>query len=111
MACFYAMEEIGIPFQQVSIHGAVCEKIGEELLPTIQTRTSQFCDPGDREPRHNPFFTLRVCKRCRADWLTAIRDWFGADISPEPTSDVYIRHLGYTRAATAEEIDRLKARK
>lgn len=56
MACFYAMDELGVPFKEQALY----DGIAHETLG----------------PRH--FFTLRVCKGCRGDWLQAIRTWFRA---------------------------------
>lgn len=46
---------------------------------------------GDRK-----FYTLRVCKDCRASWMQAIQSWFQ---NPEDNSDpvgsgLYVRKLG-----------------
>jgi len=48
MACFYAMHEIErVPFDHKEIEG-----------------------------NPNRFYTLRVCKSCRASWMQAIENWF-----------------------------------
>lgn len=41
------------------------ERWGELGLPFEKLRD------GDRE-----FYTLRVCKQCRGNWLTSIKQWF-----------------------------------
>ncbi len=51
MACFYAMEETGLPFDKKA--------------------------SGDRE-----FYTLRVCKTCRADWMQFLGLWFQTPRDP-----------------------------
>lgn len=44
------------------------------------------------------YFTLRVCKDCRASWMGAIKEWFE---SPAPTRDgrgsgIFVRENGAT---------------
>ena len=80
MACFYEMNELAVPFSQVAI----------ELS----------CGRGDQH-----FYTLRVCKACRASWMSAIEDWFGRSESRAPTgTGVYLRKNGETYEATPEEV-------
>ncbi len=43
------------------------------------------------------FYTLRVCKSCRADWMSSIREWFNAPIIAEPEEGIPTRELGATR--------------
>lgn len=80
MACFYAMDELGIPFTKIGVHGVVLDFLGYEPKTQI---------PKFKEPPWNhddlaaaattrQLFTLRVCKGCRAEWLTAIEAWFRA---------------------------------
>jgi hypothetical protein len=51
MACLYEMNELHIPFEKVSVKE-------------------------DGMDRGRSFYTLRVCKECRADWMAAIQWWF-----------------------------------
>ncbi len=87
-ACFYAMDETGIPFEQLAIHGVVLKPTGER---------NQF---GSAEFEHPPYgeqhavqsnlhamFTLRVCKSCRAGWLKAIKAWFRGPVDEYHTSN------------------------
>jgi len=74
MACFYEMNELGLPFEMV--------KVGKK-----------------RE-----FYTLRVCKDCRADWMDAIKTWFKAKPVKESCgSGIFIRRNGATVEITQEE--------
>lgn len=51
------------------------------------------------------FYTIRVCKICRAEWLTSIKRWFDIPlIKIENHTGVYIRKLGGTFEATPEEV-------
>lgn len=58
------------------------------------------------------FYTLRVCKRCRADWMKAIKDWFNTPRQSEDSceSGIYIREYGALKEVTREEFDLLKER-
>jgi hypothetical protein len=82
MACFYAMEELAIPFEDT--------KLGERR-----------------------FYTLRVCKGCRASWLAAIEAWFSEKPETEdddPEADIPIRERGVTHMITREEWERRRSR-
>lgn len=80
MACFYEMDELKLPFTH------------EVLQTHIQ-------DNGKK------FYTLRVCKECRADWMGAIQSWFhdGKRDMPSCGSGIYIRRNGATIEVTDEE--------
>ncbi|HYE73562.1 MAG TPA: hypothetical protein VEF04_09525 [Blastocatellia bacterium] len=48
------------------------------------------------------FFTLRVCKDCRADWMSAIKTWFNTKPDrAEYSGGYYVRELGATRSKPA----------
>lgn len=49
MSCLYDMSELKVPFEKKA----------------------------DGEGRSKNYYTLLVCKDCRADWLMAIENWFG----------------------------------
>lgn len=68
MACFYEMNELGLPF---------------ELVKT---------------EKHGQFYTLRVCKDCRAGWMKAIKEWFFKEkLGGKTGSGFYFREYGATR--------------
>lgn len=76
MACFYAMSELGVPFEEVGVHGVVLDYQGRDHLGL-----TKFAVPGDEWERRaytRGLFTLRVCKGCRGEWMTAIETWFRA---------------------------------
>jgi hypothetical protein len=50
-ACLYEMDELGLPFKKVDL--------GEGRFSRI-------------------FYTLYVCKGCRAEWMLAIKQWFNS---------------------------------
>lgn len=81
-SCFYAMEELKIPFDVDKIDGKVYPKVGESSLDTFPgLKVSNFAEEG--YPISRPFYSLRVCKDCRADWLQAIKDWFFKRVEKE----------------------------
>ncbi len=119
MACFYEMSELGLPFEQFAIHGVHCEKVGEDRDPTFRITLSKYAEPKG-EPQNHHFYSLRVCKRCRGEWMGAIQSWFrnipqGEDddeIAPKeasssPGSGIFVRRLGTTVEISREEWDRL----
>lgn len=50
------------------------------------------------------FYTLRVCKGCRAEWLRAIRQWFTSAPNRESCgSGIFVREYGTNIEVTKEE--------
>lgn len=82
MACFYEMMELGIPFEK-------------EIM---FTNDYPRCDGKE-------FYTIRVCKGCRADWMTMIKIWWDAPLKKTTpcNSGIYIRHYGATVEISEEE--------
>lgn len=79
MACFYAMNELGLPFDEREI-----------------------------SKDHAKFFTLRVCKDCRGDWMGAIKTWFNdKPVRESCGSGIFVRRNGATVEITREEWDEL----
>lgn len=78
MACFYEMDELKLPFK-----------------PHVLK---------DDDLKHL-FYTLRVCKDCRSQWMTAIQTWFneGKRDFPSCGSGIYIRRNGENVEITEEE--------
>jgi NMD protein affecting ribosome stability and mRNA decay len=57
------------------------------------------------------YYTLKVCKQCRADWMRAIKVWFETPIIPETCdSGIYVRDLGHAKQVTHEEWEIIRAR-
>lgn len=78
MACFYEMGELDIPFEK--------------------------SEPKDG----NRFYTLRVCKDCRADWMQAIKTWFDTKPSKESCgSGIFVRRNGTSVEISQEEWNEL----
>ena len=109
MACGYAMEETGLPFKEAAIHGVVVKQTGEELLPTLKIKfpifeTAAEAEAGGATAHLSRFFTLRVCKDCRADWMGAIKAWFETKPVQESCgSGIFVRRNGATVEISEEE--------
>lgn len=84
MACFYEMNELGLPFEKEQI------------------REGGIRDDHPNET-HN-FYTLRVCKECRARWMDMIKTWFHFPFKREsPGTGIFVRHFGTNLEVTEEE--------
>jgi hypothetical protein len=125
MACFYAMEEMKLPFKKVEVFD-----IDERLLKRTKKRRiaihQQSLPDGGMSPKKRiPYYenvvrasgrveprdlyTLRVCKTCRAEWMDAIKNWFESVPPPVPSSDsgIFIRSNGATIEISEEQWDRM----
>lgn len=117
MACFYAMDELGLPLEQMKIKGEVFEFVGTEEVrfssdPQFPAHTfPKFADtPSGTIERQ--FFTLRVCKSCRSSWMQSIKDWFNTPSKRASCgSGIYVRENGATVEITEEEWNRRLAAK
>lgn len=114
MACFYAMEELGLPFEQQTLFHAEPKDL-ELVKPPVTfdfgvlkgllvLESGTVRSSGELHPKQ--LYTLLVCKDCRADWMTAIETWFKG---PRPLrlgsgTGVWIRENGTNREATPEEV-------
>lgn len=106
MACFYAMNELRVPFKNVAIRGVHQSKIGEEKSSILENISYPvFSDTPGAEERQHGFYTLRVCKKCRAEWMNAIEKWF-TEIEKENATGtgVFCRKNGANVELTEEEI-------
>jgi hypothetical protein len=87
-ACFYEMSEFAVPFERaVLFHADMADltparepfrakdKHGHPIGPDggIVLAPGAVRSSGELIP--HTFYTLRVCKDCRADWLCAIEAW------------------------------------
>jgi hypothetical protein len=79
MNCFYDMSELDIPFSNITIKS----------------------DPTDT---FYHFYTLRVCKDCRAQWMQSIKNWFNSPEKPASSgSGIFIRENGACVEISEEE--------
>lgn len=121
MACFYSMEELGLPFTQRMLFHAnteELEKASEPFAPEIGGQRIVLQSGTVRcsgELRPQSLYTLRVCKRCRGEWMAAIRTWFhatpegedhDADLhEPNPLgTGVFVRENGSVKELTEAEV-------
>lgn len=115
MSCFYAMDELdGIPFQGVQWDGITRPQTGTAPVEFLGRTFDAplYGDPDSTLPHRMHFYTLRVCKACRAAWMSAIEQWFleglvAAHTEPDQAADIPIREHGATRMVTAAEYERL----
>mgnify|MGYP007027865881 CR=1 FL=1 len=120
MACLYDMAELGLPFEEIAIRGAaktvtqsrpLRERFRNEKVTAFLKENLEMVN-GDKAQILNRFFTLYVCKDCRADWMQVIQGWFDTKPRRESTgTGVYIRDNGTNREATPEEVDEMMRRK
>lgn len=122
-ACFYAMDELKLPFEQRTLFYADIDKLKKAKEPgTVDLKNGQKLTliPGtvttDGELTPHNFFTLRVCKDCRASWMEAIQRWFHSpadadDGKREVGSGIFVRKNGTNVEITEEEWHRLQAEK
>lgn len=115
MACFYKMSELGLPFKMEEVfnieekklkrytkkrHYKVrtydpirqrMEKTRKHVVDVKVVKARGIVTPLDE-------YTLRVCKNCRADWMSAIQDWFNSkpwQDNPLPcNSGIFVRKNG-----------------
>lgn len=83
MACLYEMNELGLPFEEKVLFHAELKDCTPSKPPTsitlsdgqkINLEAGLVKCSGELAPHH--FFTLRVCKNCRGEWMEAITRWF-----------------------------------
>jgi hypothetical protein len=85
MNCFYDMNEMGLPFEKQMFFQTDLEKLVKKDDPVGITINGTVLNlkagtVTTEEPlTPQSFFALRVCKRCRGDWLEAIAAWFRDD--------------------------------
>ena len=78
MSCFYEMNELALPFAKV-----------QNPLSTNLPRE---------------FYTLRVCKNCRSEWMESIQAWWILPTTRESCgSGIFIRRFGANVEVTDEE--------
>lgn len=80
MACYYEMDELGLPFKHDTIQNTISGNL-------------------------NKFYSLRVCKSCRRDWMLAIKHWFNNPTSPEEDCDsgIFVLECGAVKQIRESE--------
>ena len=115
MDCFYAMEELKLPFESETWFDAPdtskLKKAKDPLsLPLGDTKINitagSVTTEGELIPKD--FYILRVCKTCRALWMSAIQRWFNEpQMHHEVGSGIFVRRNGANVEVTEEEFRRL----
>ena len=110
MACMYSMEELSVPFEPCAINGQYLKKTGSKYLPAWDQYVPIYENPDDKgEPYRHQFYTLRVCKDCRADWMGAIKQWFSERPDAEDEeANIPVRIRGATKMITRPEWDAMQ---
>lgn len=106
MACLYDMGELPLPFKQVELQGArYAEQNGTKRLE-FWDLTAPVFNESTSDPHGYRFYTLRVCKDCRADWMQAIQGWFQATpTDPDAcNSGFYTRVMGANRQVPPDDL-------
>lgn len=116
MACLYDMWELGLPFEEIAVRGVSKNvtqgrpprgSFGNEAVTAFLKEPAEI-PSGDKAYILNRFFTLRVCKDCRADWMQVIQGWFDTKPRRESTgTGVWIRDSGTNREATPKEVEKM----
>lgn len=107
MACFYAMEELDIPFEQRTLANI---QEGPKPAGAIGGRELKFPDGLEMTMYDQHMYTLRVCKACRADWMEFIRKWWlvrydGMHDKKSTGTGVFVRRNGINVELTEDEVE------
>lgn len=120
MACFYDMTELKVPFKNEVLLDTDSETLTRVKDPLsipvggnkINLTSGTVRCSGELHPR--PFHTLRVCKKCRAEWMEAIEKWFNFKCEntlpsePMDDADIPVRINGTIRYMTEEQWHQMK---
>lgn len=111
-ACFYALEELGLPFSQEVLFRAESKDLAITKKPesidvggqSITIAPARVKCEGELTPNH--LYCLRICKDCRADWMHAMVTWF-KEVAPKQDvgSGIFVREFGTCKEITREEWD------
>lgn len=118
MSCFYAMEELGVPFEQLRVTGETYELTGHKdwSMHPDDNRYPKISIPqyaeSPKSTLDRAFYLLLVCKECRSDWMRAIKDWFNTQSAPEYVgSGIFVRELGKNVEISLKEWERRRGGK
>lgn len=107
-ACMYDLSETGIPFEGVNIVGTLALQTGSR--DTKFGPLPVFGEPNEKA-REYFFHTLRFCKRCRGDYISALKTWFFETPSAEGDGDIPMKINGDVKMLTEEQALAYKATK
>lgn len=119
MSCFYAMEELGIPFKQQKLLGKLYPMVGTEELKFLGRENDDPRFPKHTVPKYadeptgayeHGIYSLRVCKECRSQWMDAIKHWFNIVLPKREScgSGIFVRQNGAVQEVTMEEWQALR---
>lgn len=113
MACFYAMNELNLPFEQAAVKGKFMKQVGSETMKlgphAFEIPQFEVVDPDSKDHEYK-FFLLRVCKECRGDWLGAIKKWF-KESKTQDTGLIPVRVDGAVRCISEHEYHKMQEEK
>lgn len=77
LSCLYDLSETKMPLDHVAVNGVLCTPI--EASPSYLGKQFAVFSPipGSIEVSYK-FYTMRICKDCRAEWIKAQMDWFNS---------------------------------
>jgi len=111
MDCYYDMSELKLPFcRETWFDAPDTSKLKKAKDPVslplgdtkINITAGSVTTDGELIPKG--FYILRVCKSCRADWMTAIKTWFEEFVVKAPVgSGIFVRRNGATVEITQDE--------
>lgn len=111
MDCFYAMEELKLPFgREMWFDAPDTSKLKKAKDPlslplgdkSINITAGSVTTDGELIPKS--FYILRVCKDCRSTWMSAIQRWFNEPQRHyEVGSGIFVRRNGANVEVTEEE--------
>lgn len=109
MACFYAMDELDVPFVSERAHGTLHKRTGTLEL-SIGLDVAAFSEEPTGE-LNTQMYSLRVCKDCRASWMSAIERWFHSEDKPRRVgTGIFVRENGVSVEITREEWEARRGR-
>lgn len=115
MACFYAMDELNVPFTEEKVVGQLYARTGTKDLwlgNEAELRAKGFrphkVPEYSEEPTGNltaSIFSLRVCKDCRGSWMRTIERWFNTldERRKSPGTGIFVRENGTIIEVTEDE--------
>lgn len=113
MACFYEMSELDVPFKSEVLFHAKLETLVQVQEPVsieiggkkMNLAAGTLSSPDPLTPEK--FYTLRVCKDCRASWMQMIQQWFRSPEQDQGEADqeatIPIRRLGAIKYLTPKQ--------
>ena len=115
MACFYAMDELNVPFEEQKVVGQAYARTGSKELwlggeeyGRANGHRPHLIPEYSEEPTgklNTSMFTIRVCKECRGSWMRTIERWFNTldERRKSPGTGIFVRENGTSIEVTEDE--------